>query len=184
MLNKRLAELLVKEELLNQDDVEEVMKAAESEQKRVIDILIERGLTDEAALIQFFSKQYRLPVVDLSNFDMDDRMVDLVPRALCLKHKIVPIGKRGETLVIAVSDPSNIQALDDIKFQTRMKLEQSLALPSSINMIMERSFGVDIDRLSEELGAKNESAGELLLDENQEQQEGSCLLYTSPSPRD
>ncbi len=152
MINSRLGDLLVREQVINSKQLEECLDSAKKTGTRFVDKLIADDLIDEQSLLQFLSKHYRMTIMDLSNYDVTPEIRQLLPGALCSKNGVVPVGQRGSTIVIAVSDPTNIQVLDDVRFQTGLRVEQVLALPSVIRAICERSFGVDLSKLTEDMG--------------------------------
>jgi len=147
-------DVLVRERVITQEQLNKVLAQAKEKKEKLIDALLSSGIIDEQALIEFFSRQYRLPIMDLSSYEPDPEIAKVVPQALIQKHKILPVGKRGDTLVIATYDPTNMQIIDDLRFQARLRVEQVLALPSVIASVMENSFGMsggDISRLAENI---------------------------------
>jgi type IV pilus assembly protein PilB len=130
-----LGDLLVREKLITSQQLNEALKAATEKKEPLAMALVRLKVVDEQVLVQFFSKQYRLPIMDLSNFIPDPTVMKLFPAQILSKYSFVPVGKRGDTMVIAVADPTNVQMLDDIRFQVRMRVEQVLALPSVIRSI-------------------------------------------------
>lgn len=159
MIASRLGELLIREKMISAQQLDECLVAAKKDNARLIDKILSAGFTDEAQLIQFLSKHYKMTIMDLSNFEVSADVLKLLPSSLCVKNGILPVGQRGTTLVIAVSDPSNIQALDDVRFQTGLRVEQVLAYPSHIRGIIERVWGMDMSKLSESIQIEGE-AGE------------------------
>lgn len=161
MLANRLGELLVREKLINGKQLEECLELSKQHGGRLIDALLNTRVCDEATLVQTLSKHYRLPIMDLADFSLSGELVTLLPAPLCVKNTLIPVGKRGNTLVIAVSDPTNVEALDDVRFQTGMRVEQVLSYPSAIRTIVERSFGIDISKLTASMLA-NDGEGEFV----------------------
>ena len=148
---KGLADLLIREKFATAEQVAKAQASAKSSGEKLVDALVSQGVTDEQTLMDFFSKQYRLPIMDLSSFQADPEVIKIVPQAVVQKHGVLPVGKRGDTLVVAVSDPTNVQAMDDIRFQVRLRIEQVLALPSVIKTLVENLYGVDIGKLAENI---------------------------------
>lgn len=163
--SRLLGDLLLREKVLSQKHLEDCLAKQKKSGGRLVDILIAENLTDEQTLITFMSKHFRLPIMDLANFQADPDTTKLLTLAICAKYAIIPVGRRGETLVIATSDPSNVQCVDDVKFHTRMRVEQVLALPSVIRSLLERLGGVDIGKLAENIN--NEKGGEAVESESE-----------------
>ncbi|GAB6062801.1 type IV-A pilus assembly ATPase PilB [Deferrisoma palaeochoriense] len=139
-MSKRLGELLIRENVLTPADLE---KAKEDQRKnggRLSEALVRLGLVDEKDLVRTLSKQYGVPTVDLANFEVDPEVTKLVPEDLVQKYRIIPINRVGSTLIVAVDDPSNMFALDDIKFLTGYNVEMVLAAPSAIKEAIDRYY--------------------------------------------
>ncbi|WP_461394925.1 ATPase, T2SS/T4P/T4SS family, partial [Deferrisoma sp.] len=139
-MSKRLGELLIRENVLTPADLE---KAKEDQRKnggRLSEALVRLGLVDEKDLVRTLSKQYGVPTVDLANFEVDPEVTKLVPEDLVQKYRIIPINRVGSTLIVAVDDPSNMFALDDVKFLTGYNVEMVLAAPSAIKEAIDRYY--------------------------------------------
>ncbi len=158
MVASRLGEILLREKMISSTQLEECLAAAKKDNARLMDKIVQSGAIDEASLIQFLSKHYKMTIMDLANFEIGADILKLLPGPMCVKNGIVPVGQRGTTLVIAVSDPTNIQVLDDVRFQTGLRVEQVLAFPSGIRGIVERVWGFDVAKLSESI-AEGEEGG-------------------------
>jgi type IV pilus assembly protein PilB len=143
MMANRLADVLIGEKVVNAEQLAKLLDDSRKKGVRFIDALVAEKLIDEGALLQILAKNYRLTIMDMSGVDLDPELVTLVSPALCKKHRILPVGKRNNTLVIATCDPTNVQCLDEIRFQTRLRVEQVLCSPSILNEIVEREWGND-----------------------------------------
>lgn len=141
MLADRLGQLLLRERIISASDLESCLAEHKKSKVSLVELILTRKVVDERMLVEFLAKQYKLTVVDLHAFEFKPELKELLPATLCQKYSFVPVGKRGDTLVIAVSDPTNIQALDDIRFQTRTRVEQVLTQPSVIAEILKKHFG-------------------------------------------
>src|ERR671921_2614364 len=110
-MSGRLGELLVRENLIS---VQQLRKAPGEQQKhgtRISTALIKTGAIEESKLADFLSKQYGVPAINLKDFDIDPEIIKLVPKEVSLKHQIIPVNRAGASLIIAMSDPSNIFAI-------------------------------------------------------------------------
>lgn len=154
MIAQRLGELLVKERLVPSHDLERCLKLQKESKRTLPEVLLAESLVDEQSMMEFFSKHYRLPVLDVSNVSPDADIEALVPGDFCAKHNILPVGKRGETLVIAIADPTNIQIADELKFRTRKRIEFVLAAPSTLRSVIERNYGAELSRLAESVSSE------------------------------
>jgi type IV pilus assembly protein PilB len=140
MSSNRLGELLVRNELINEDQ----LKRASEEQKRnggrLGSALIKLDFLDEQTLTNFLAKQYGVPFVDLENMELDLSVVNHVPPEVAQKYQIIPIERIGSTLKIAMCDPSNIFAIDDIKFMTGFNIGVTVAAETGIKNAIDRYY--------------------------------------------
>jgi type IV pilus assembly protein PilB len=138
----RLGELLVGNNLITKDQ----LKSALAEQKaaggqlRLGSILIRDSLITEADLTSFLSKQYGVPTINLADYDVDAQVIKIIPAEIAHKYQIVPVNRAGSTLIIAMSDPSNIFAIDDIKFMTGYNVEVVVVAESSIKTAIDKLY--------------------------------------------
>ncbi|MFL5369454.1 MAG: type II secretion system protein GspE, partial [Myxococcales bacterium] len=136
----RLGELLVRENLIS---LQQLQKAQEEQKKaggRIGYHLTKLGFIEESELTSFLSKQYGVPSINLKEFDIDPEVVKLVPRDVAEKHQCVPVNRAGASLILAMSDPSNIYAIDDIKFLTGYNVEVVVASEQAIKEALERYY--------------------------------------------
>jgi len=136
----RLGELLVREQLISP---EQLMRAQEESKKtgdRVGTSLVKIGAVQEEDLTQFLSKQYGVPAINLAEFDIDPEVIALVPRDVANKHRVIPVNRAGSSLIVAMSDPSNIFAIDDLKFLTGYNIEVVVASELAITEAMGRYY--------------------------------------------
>lgn len=142
MAAKGIGELLVGEHLITIDQLE----TAKREQKkqgggRLGTTLVKLGFVSESQLNEFLAKQYQIPAIDLTTFEIDREVLKIVPKEICEKNNVFPVSKVGNSLVLAMSDPSNIFVRDDIQFLTRCKIEPVVAGEAAINAAIERYYG-------------------------------------------
>jgi type IV pilus assembly protein PilB len=136
----RLGELLVRESVIS---VGQLKKAQEEQRKsggRLGSSLVKLGMIEESELTSFLSKQYGVPAINLSEFDIDAEVINLVPREVAEKHCLIPFNRAGSTVSVAMSDPSNIFAVDDIKFITGYNVEVMVAAEDAIRSSIERYY--------------------------------------------
>jgi type IV pilus assembly protein PilB len=136
----RLGELLVRENLIS---VQQLRKAQEEQQKtgtRLGTALIKTGAIEESKLTDFLSKQYGVPAINLKDFDIEADIIKLVPKEVAEKHLVIPVNRAGPSLIVAMCDPSNIYAVDDLKFLTGYNIEAVVASEISIREAIERYY--------------------------------------------
>src|SRR5688572_16369700 len=136
----RLGELLVREKLISLQQ----LRQAQEEQKRSGQnlgfTLSKLGYISDGEITNFLSNQYRLPAINLEEYEIDGDVIKLVSRDVCEKHKIVPVSRSGGSLIVAMSDPTNLHALDDIKFLSGYNVEPVVASESSIQAAIDMYY--------------------------------------------
>ena len=149
-MSGRLGELLVRENLIS---LQQLQKAQEEQRKtggRIGSLLVKQGAIADHDLTSFLSKQYGVPAISLKDFDIDDEVLKLIPKATAEKHQVIPVNRAGSSLIIAMSDPSNIFAIDDIKFLTGYNVEPVVASEQAIKEAIEKYYaekGPDLDEV-------------------------------------
>jgi type IV pilus assembly protein PilB len=137
-MSLRLGQLLLKANIIT----DEQLKKAQSEQKMrgssLSSVLIEMGFISEDALLEFLHKRYGLPSINLSEVELDPKLVSLVGADFMLKNQVVPVRRSGSTLYLAIVDPFNVSVIDDIKFRTGYHTEALVASETDIKTTIER----------------------------------------------
>ncbi|MGI9591229.1 MAG: ATPase, T2SS/T4P/T4SS family, partial [Myxococcota bacterium] len=139
-MNERIGELLVKENLLSADQLAKAREQTRSKGGRLGAQITQLGFLDENELTDFVAKQYGVPSINLDEFDIEDAVIQLIPEEVAQKHTVVPVNRAGSTLILATSDPSNIFALDDIKFLTGYNIQPVVASEEAIKRSIDRFY--------------------------------------------
>ncbi|MFH1728158.1 MAG: type IV-A pilus assembly ATPase PilB [Pseudomonadota bacterium] len=141
----KLGELLVKEDIISQEDLEKAIDSFKTHGGQLTSHIVTLGFMSDQALKDFLSKQYGIPAIDLEEFELEPSIVKLVPQDIAEKHVIIPVNKAGSSLIVAVSDPSNIMAIDDVKFVTGYNIEVVVATEASIKQALSEIYEKDED---------------------------------------
>ncbi len=137
----QMGDILIKEDVINLDQLKTAIQEQKETGKRLGETLLNLGYIDEHQLVACLSKQYGVPAINLDQFDIPMDILKTVARESALKHKLIPINKSGSTLVVAMSDPSNIFAVDDLKFATGHNIEVVVTSERSIRNAIDRFYG-------------------------------------------
>src|SRR5512146_557562 len=140
-MSQRLGDLLVKEKVISQEQLDQALKAQKNDGGRLGSILVKLGFLSEEDVTNFLSRQYGVPAINLSYFEIDQAVVKLVPYETAKRYQILPLSRVGASLTIAMVDPTNVFAMDDIKFMTGFNIEPVVASESSILEGIEKSYG-------------------------------------------
>ncbi len=139
-MNERIGELLVRENLLSAEQLQKAQREASAKGQRLGAQITKLGLLEESELTEFVAKQYGVPSIDLDEFEVDPEVVALIPEDVAIKHNVVPVNRAGSTLILATADPSNIYALDDIKFLTGYNIQAVVASEEAIKRGIEKYY--------------------------------------------
>ena len=139
-MSDRIGELLVQKNVLSAEQLERAREEAKSSGTRVGLQLTKLGFVEEDELAEAISSQYGVPTLALEDFQIDPDVIKLIPEDVATKHTIVPVNRAGATLIIATADPSNIFAIDDVKFLTGYNVEVVVAAEESIKRAIERAY--------------------------------------------
>ena len=140
-MSGRLGELLVRENLISLQQLQKAQDEARKSGQRIGSALIRVGAIEESKLTEFLSKQYGVPAINLKDFEIDPEVLKLIPKEVCEKHLVVPVNRAGASLIIAMADPANIFAVDEIKFVTGYNVETVVSSEVAIREAIERYFG-------------------------------------------
>jgi type IV pilus assembly protein PilB len=139
-LNERIGELLVKQNLLTTEQLRKAREEAKSHGQRLGAQITKLGFLQENQLSEFVAKQYGVPDINLDEFDIDPAVIQLIPEEVAQKHTVIPVNRAGSTLILATADPSNIFAIDDIKFLTGYNVEVVVAAEEQIKRAIDRYY--------------------------------------------
>ncbi len=142
MQSNRLGEILVKNNLISRDQLGKALEEQKlsGSQLRLGTILINQKSVTEDQLTSFLSKQYGVPSVNLSDYEIDPGVIKTIPPEVVQKYQLMPVNRAGATLIIAVSDPSNLFAIEDIKFMTGYNIETVVASERDIKASIDKYY--------------------------------------------
>jgi type IV pilus assembly protein PilB len=135
-----MGELLVKENLISAEQLRKARDEAKRDGGRLGAQITRLGFLQEAELSDFVAKQYGVPTIDLEDFDVDPAVIQLIPEEVARKHTVLAVNRAGSTLIMATADPSNIFAIDDIKFLTGYNVEVVVASEDSIKRSIDKHY--------------------------------------------
>jgi type IV pilus assembly protein PilB len=164
-VNDQIGELLVKENLLTADQLRQARDDARTKGSRLGAQITQLGYLDENDLTEFVAKQYGVPSIDLEEFEIDAAVIRLIPEEVATKHTVIPVNRAGSTLILATSDPSNIFALDDIKFLTGYNIQAVVAAEDAIRRAIDKYYDQSTS-LEDVMGDFDDSDIDLIQDED------------------
>jgi type IV pilus assembly protein PilB len=168
----KLGELLVKSGRINQTQLQEALNLQKDQGGRLGTNLIKLGYLTDRQLVDSLSQHFKVPSVDLSAMEIDEGVVKIIPADIARKYTIFPVAKTGATVTVAMIDPTNVFAMDDVKFMTGYKVEPVVASETAIRSAIDRYYGsthaIELKKVMEDL-SEGEGGGDLeLLDDEEE----------------
>src|SRR6478609_3711780 len=123
----RIGELLLKEKLITPDQLQQALNQQKANGGKLGYNLIKMGFVKEEQVTSLLSKQYGVPAINIAQFKIDPSIVKLIPIETARKYQVLPLSRAGSALTIAMTDPTNVFAMDDIKFMTGYTVEPVVA---------------------------------------------------------
>ena len=139
-MTNRLGELLVREKRISLDQLRKAQSTQRADNVSLGYALARMGAISDQEITDFLSQQYRVQSIDLSEYEIDPEVAKLVSQEVCDRHKIVPVSRAGSSLIVAMADPSNLHAIDDIKFLTGYNVEPVVASEAAIHAAIEHTY--------------------------------------------
>jgi type IV pilus assembly protein PilB len=136
----RLGEILLREGLITPDQLKKALLEQKNTGMRLGYTLVKLGLVEETEISKMLARQYRMPAVDLSRFEVDAKILKLLPGDVAVKHTVLPLKREGRTLTVAIADPNNVTAIEDIKFITRCDVFPVIAGEYTLRNAIERYY--------------------------------------------
>lgn len=136
----RLGELLVREGLITREQLAKALQEQAVSGNRLGLTVVKMGMVPETQVVTMLARQYRMPAVDLSRFEVDTRLLKLIPAELANKHTVLPLKRDGRQLTVAIADPTNLGVVDDLKFITRYDIFPVLAGEFSMRTAIDKHY--------------------------------------------
>src|SRR5436305_1256704 len=139
-MSQRLGDLLVREKIISAEQLTQALRKQKETGSRLGSVLVKLGFLNDEEVTNFLSRQYGVPAINLQFFEIDSNVVKLIPQETARKHQILPLSRVGASLTIAMVDPTNVFAMDDIKFMTGFNIEPVVASETAIMDCIERAY--------------------------------------------
>jgi len=179
----RLGDLLIREGLITKDQLEKALQEQKATGTRLGYSLVKMGFVQETEITKMLARQYRMPAVDLARFEVDPKIVKMIPGDVALKHMVLPLKREGRTLTVAMADPTNLGVIDDLKFITRYDIFPVIAGEYTLRSALDKYYEqVDqqLDKLIEEIDADAASEELEVVKEEEEDQQPQAVADDAP----
>src|SRR6188472_2562840 len=161
----RIGELLLKEKRITPAQLQEALTYQKTSGGKLGYNLVKLGFVKDEEITALLSKQYGVPSINLAQFEIDPAIVKLIPAETAHKYQIVPLSRAGATLTIAMTDPTNVFAMDDIKFMTGYNVEPVVASETAVNEALEKYYPTQLKRIETVSGSSALDAAARALEE-------------------
>ncbi len=166
---KRFGEFLTKSGKITQEQLQQALHTQQEEGGRLGDVLVKLGHLEEAELVELLSRHFAVPSVDLDGVEIDEGILKIIPGDIARKYTIVPVSKAGATVTLAMIDPTNVFAMDDVKFMTGYRVEPVVASEAQIKAAIDEHYGsthaLELKKVMEEVSEDAETDLEVLEEE-------------------
>ncbi|HXA78920.1 MAG TPA: type IV-A pilus assembly ATPase PilB [Candidatus Acidoferrales bacterium] len=171
-MSSRLGEILVKDSLISADQLKQALDYQKKNGGRLGTCLVKLGLVSDDDITAVLSRQYGVPSINLKFYEVDPAVIKLVPQETAVRYQIVPLSRVGSTLTIAMTDPTNVFAMDDIKFMTGFNVEPVVASETAISEAIHKFYGEvesveELDKVMKDLTGDETDALELAAEETE-----------------
>src|SRR5450759_4190282 len=137
----KLGALLIKAKLISNEQLQEALKEVQSSGMKLGEALVKLGYITEDDITETLSAQFGVPSINPSHFEIDPAVLKLVTADMARKYNILPVNKTGATITIAMADPTNVFAMDDIKFMTGYNVEPVVASENALSLAIDKHYG-------------------------------------------
>ncbi|MGE5413855.1 MAG: GspE/PulE family protein, partial [Syntrophomonadaceae bacterium] len=137
----KLGDLLLKQKLITPEQLDVALKLQREEGGKIGEALVRVGAVSESDITETLSQQFGVPSIDLAHFEIDPAIIKVVPGEVARKYGVLPVNKTGATLTIAMGDPTNVFAMDDIKFMTGYNVEPVVASEIALRKAIDKHYG-------------------------------------------
>jgi type IV pilus assembly protein PilB len=177
-MSVRLGELLVKENLITQDQLQKALEYQRQNGGKLGSCLSKLGFISDDDIMGVLSRQYGVPSINLKYYEVDASVIKLIPQDTAIRYQVIPLSRVGSTLTIAMTDPTNVFAMDDIKFMTGFNVEPVVASESAITEAISKFYGTkdSEEELSKVMDALSGSEEDLELAAGEERELDAAYL--------
>jgi type IV pilus assembly protein PilB len=164
----RLGEILLREGLVTREQLAQALTEQKNSKHRLGYVLVKLGLVQELEITKVLARQYRMPAVDLTRFEVDPKIIKLVPAEMATKSVVLPLKREGRTLTVAMADPTDLGLLEDLKFITRFDLFPVIAGEYTLRNLIEKHYESSDQQLQSILKDMEETAEDVEVVETEE----------------
>jgi type IV pilus assembly protein PilB len=178
----KLGDILVRDGLITSDQLKRALAEQRSSGMRLGYTLVKLGFIEETEITKMLARQYRMPAVDLSRFEVDPKILKLISSDIAAKYTVLPLKREGRTLTIAIADPNNVAAIEDIKFITRCDIFPVIAGEYTLRNAIDRYYQQSDAQLASLLKSVEQGTDDLEVVEEQQDEEVKASELAEDAP--
>ncbi|MCK5004075.1 MAG: type IV-A pilus assembly ATPase PilB [Candidatus Aminicenantes bacterium] len=171
-MEMKLGDFLLSDKLITKEQLDQALETQKKEPGKIGSVLIRLGFVTEEDIAQALSKQFGYPSINLSKFEIDEKVVELIKPEIARKHIVMPVHRIGSILTIAMGDPSNLFVLEELRFSTNLRIQAVISPESSILETIEKyygsSTGIEAQKFLEEIELSDDASIEVLEDTDED----------------
>jgi type IV pilus assembly protein PilB len=171
-MDDRMGAVLVQAGKISQEQLDQALAAQKEAGGRLDSRLVGLGYVNDDELVDFLSQHFGVPAVDLSEIKIDSAVIKIIPAELARKYTVLPISKAAARLTVAMTDPTNVFALDDIKFMTGYSVEPVVASEEALRVTIDRHYGtthaVELKKVMDDISEDEDESGLQVLEEDED----------------
>lgn len=140
VITKRIGEVLLERALINQQELDKALAHQQAHGGLMGQILIQLGFVTEEEIALALTAQYGFPYLPLDNYEIDTGLTTLIPEPMARKYCLIPIDRIGNALTLAMADPSNVQAIEEVELLTKCVVQTFVSTPSDIGKALDKYY--------------------------------------------
>src|ERR1035438_3084099 len=139
---KGVVEILINRKLVTESQIQPAVEEARKNEKPIQQIVVDKKILDKTVVLKALSEEWRIKAVNLTDIEVDLDVVKVIPEATARRHKAAPFAKEENVLFVAMVDPRDFFAVEDIQLRTGFEVQPYLALPGDIDVLLDKAYGI------------------------------------------
>jgi len=183
MDSAKVLQVLLKNRLIDEQTAIKIREEVKRSNKSPYRVVQELGIMTEEQLLKVLSREFKVQIAETGEVDVDPTVVQLVPREFCEKNEVFPLRRKGRVLYVAMADPTNWSAIDNLRFLTNFSIEPLLMTPEKINQLIVKAYGEksEVTELAKAMAEEGEAEGLEVVEEKEEEDVGDAVAAAKDS---
>ncbi|MFC1704139.1 hypothetical protein ACFL1E_05090 [Candidatus Omnitrophota bacterium] len=140
LTKKQLGQLLIEDGVINQEQLQEALELQKKKGGLIGELLVELGYALEEDIVQALTNQYGFPYLPLASYEIDQKVIEVIPEHVARQYCLIPVDKVGKSLTLAMANPLNIHAIEDIEIIANCTIQTFVSTSTDINQSIDRYY--------------------------------------------